>query len=267
MQLSDVLVNLDGKPTCEIMCPFQSCYETKKLSLSKQSNLLAPPKFNSFNFERHIKEQHLNKKRKAQTSLDLCTPLKQGPRQTQYLTPIDHRHHTKSNVVPSTRTENTPKTIRLIQLESELERAGKKIKALEKTNSATVESSSNLNVDVDTMTPKTVRILKLENDVIELKNENLVLHQMNLGKGKFQTFCRIKPETAKDCFAWQRSEDGTRLKLSDKEFKFGHIFKPNASNTDVFDMLSPLVTSAMNGDNVCVIAYGASGKINQYNLS
>lgn len=61
----NVMVDLNGKPICEIICPFDSCKDVSKLSLIKQANPFAPPKFNTWNFERHINTQHLNKKRKG----------------------------------------------------------------------------------------------------------------------------------------------------------------------------------------------------------
>lgn len=60
----NVMVDLNEKPICEIICPFDSCKDVSKLSLIKQANPFARPKFNTWNFERHINTQHLNKKRK-----------------------------------------------------------------------------------------------------------------------------------------------------------------------------------------------------------
>lgn len=58
------MVDLTGKPTCEVICPFDHCRKSLTLSITQQSNLYAPPKFNPYNFERHI-ENHLKGKRKA----------------------------------------------------------------------------------------------------------------------------------------------------------------------------------------------------------
>lgn len=47
-------------------------------------------------------------------------------------------------------------------------------------------------------------------------------------------------------------------------FQFGYIFKPNENNADIFNMMTPLLTAALNGHNVTVIAYGASGEITAF---
>lgn len=54
------MVNLEGKPKCEIFCPFAGC--DSKLSTVKQLN--GSTKFNSYNFERHFLSQHVTRKRK-----------------------------------------------------------------------------------------------------------------------------------------------------------------------------------------------------------
>lgn len=45
-------------------------------------------------------------------------------------------------------------------------------------------------------------------------------------------------------------------------FTLDYIFEPDTLNSEVFGMVLPLLKSAINGCNVCVIAYGASGNVN-----
>lgn len=65
LKIAHIIVNLDSDPKCGIICPLQTCNQVSKLSLVKQVDFSAPPKFNTFNFERHFKTQHVNKKRRA----------------------------------------------------------------------------------------------------------------------------------------------------------------------------------------------------------
>lgn len=44
------------------------------------------------------------------------------------------------------------------------------------------------------------------------------------------------------------------------EYKLNYIIEPDRNNEDVFAMMKPLLLSAIEGYNICIIAYGASGK-------
>lgn len=242
--LSNVLVELSGKAKCEIICPFDSCKDVPKLSLIKQFDTFAPPKFNVFNFERHINTQHLNKKRKREES-----PMKTASRSfdisqnqneihdTTTLSPVDceisreniqekardaFKPDSASTSTPirqslsTDHSEMTPKTEKISHLTEQLCMAKDKIKALE--NSApTVPAMSSLNV---LMTPKSARIEELSNDLSvagkktnKLLEENILLrHRYMDATGKVRTVCRIKPDTSGDCFDWRCSAGGIQIR-------------------------------------------------------
>lgn len=49
---------------------------------------------------------------------------------------------------------------------------------------------------------------------------------------------------------------GARKESYQHDFKFDHVFDPNTSQEEIFEMVSPLIRSALDGDNVCIFAYG-----------
>lgn len=217
MDVSSVMVDLSGKPKCEIICPFENCVHVSKLSTTRQTELSAAPKFNTFNFERHFQTQHVNKKRKPFDNI------------TNHL-------------------DETP--AKLINLKGPAEPA--------------MASTSLQNSDGDSYVKNMEdKMLKQQKTICQLEIENIVLrHKLMDIRGKIRAFCRIKPNMGTNCFQWERNEDGTILKLdSNDQFALDYIFAPSAKNTDVFDYCKPLITSAADGFNVSIIAYGASGTV------
>lgn len=116
---------------------------------------------------------------------------------------------------------------------------------------------------------------KLHNQVQELK-------------GNIRVFCRVRPILDAD-----DSEDKARISFPDKNgdakdievkgpeeksslgtdmtrtntFSFDRVFGPPCQNQEVFDELSQLVQSALDGYNVCIFCYGQTGSGKTYTMS
>ncbi|KAK6519627.1 kinesin-like nuclear fusion protein [Arthrobotrys megalospora] len=106
---------------------------------------------------------------------------------------------------------------------------------------------------------------KLHNQVLELK-------------GNIRVFCRVRPtleaetEPAKMDFPGQDDEakdikvySSEKATLSGAEtvkehpYTFDKVFNPTANNNLIFEEISQLVQSALDGYNVCIFAYGQTG--------
>ncbi|KAK9016978.1 hypothetical protein V6N11_079469 [Hibiscus sabdariffa] len=98
---------------------------------------------------------------------------------------------------------------------------------------------------------------RLYNEVIELK-------------GNIRVFCRCRPlnqaeisNGSSSVVEFDPSQD-TELQIvssdsSKKQFKFDHVFRPEDSQEAVFARTKPIVTSVLDGYNVCIFAYGQTG--------
>ena len=116
---------------------------------------------------------------------------------------------------------------------------------------------------------------KLHNQVQELK-------------GNIRVFCRVRPSLESDPVdasaritypddetdskevevmgAEEKSSLGT-ITTKKHPFAFDRVFGPTSRNQDVFDEISQLVQSALDGYNVCIFCYGQTGSGKTYTMS
>ncbi|CAD6993267.1 unnamed protein product [Ceratitis capitata] len=90
-------------------------------------------------------------------------------------------------------------------------------------------------------------------------------------RGNIRVFCRVRPpldfEQDKMLCGWNYLDESTveiqsfdnRNKCVAHTFSFDHVFHPNSKQEDIFEMVSPLIQSALDGYNICIFAYGQTG--------
>lgn len=102
-------------------------------------------------------------------------------------------------------------------------------------------------------------------------------------QGNIRVFCRVRPIQAVELTSEQSSQaiffrdndaesldlvvggelgaDGKLLHGAGQKhgFEFDHVFQPTSTQADVFEQTKALVTSALDGFNVCIFAYGQTG--------
>ena len=98
---------------------------------------------------------------------------------------------------------------------------------------------------------------KLHNELMDLKGNIRVFARL---RGPIQTSSSVLVENEEFISVYNINDARTR------KFRLDHSFGPESSQTDIFSQVAPFVQSAMDGYNVCVFAYGATGGGKTYTM-
>lgn len=173
-----------------------------------------------------------------------------------------------------------------ITLESSIRALNARIEFLESGNQEQSDAFSRLNEELNSALAETHETNE------KLRKEETLrrrLHnQVQELKGNIRVFCRVRP-----LLPAEPTEDSAMMNFPDEEveskeisvqgpaersslgtnttkkhaFSFDHVFGQNSQNSQVFDEISQLVQSALDGYNVCIFCYGQTGSGKTYTMS
>ncbi|KAL2825218.1 P-loop containing nucleoside triphosphate hydrolase protein [Aspergillus cavernicola] len=147
--------------------------------------------------------------------------------------------------------------------------------AFERLNQQMMDAAAETNAAKEKLRREETLRRKLHNQVQELK-------------GNIRVFCRVRPtlgdegvSDAAQVSYPDESEDCKEINIVGPEekssfgavtrknhnFSFDHVFGPGSQNGEVFDEISQLVQSALDGYNVCIFCYGQTGSGKTHTMS
>eukprot|EP00899_Mesostigma_viride_P014669 jgi/Mesvir1/23202/Mv22665-RA.1 len=110
----------------------------------------------------------------------------------------------------------------------------------------------------------------------EAKERKKLFNQLQELKGNIRVFCRVRPLTSMElerthnnsstCSFVDEDEIVLTSDRSQKSFEFDRVFQPHETQEEVFKDTLPLVTSVVDGYNVCIFAYGQTGSGKTYTM-
>ncbi|KAJ8905833.1 hypothetical protein NDN08_002338 [Rhodosorus marinus] len=114
----------------------------------------------------------------------------------------------------------------------------------------------------------------------ELQQRRKLFNQLQELRGNVRVFCRCRPprDSFESCIVDFPDREDT-MKRSDgsvpqvitidggKTYEFDRVYGPEDSQEAVYDDISPLVTSVLDGYNVCIFAYGQTGSGKTYTMN
>ena len=173
-----------------------------------------------------------------------------------------------------------------ISLEVSMRSLRAQIEFLESDN----KSQSNAFVDLETRLQNALRATAESHEKLR-KEETLrrKLHnQVQELKGNIRVFCRVRPALGSDSVqevarisypdtgadskeveVLGPDEKSSLGNITNKRnaFSFDRVFGPSSPNAEIFDEISQLVQSALDGYNVCIFCYGQTGSGKTYTMS
>ncbi|BBH06603.1 P-loop containing nucleoside triphosphate hydrolases superfamily protein [Prunus dulcis] len=122
----------------------------------------------------------------------------------------------------------------------------------------------------------TIQLLSMEHELLKKKyldessERKRLYNEVIELKGNIRVFCRCRPLNPNEISTGSSSviefesslDNELQVICSDsskKQFKFDHVFRPEDNQEAVFAQTKPVVTSVLDGFNVCIFAYGQTG--------
>ncbi|XP_071961706.1 uncharacterized protein [Antedon mediterranea] len=103
----------------------------------------------------------------------------------------------------------------------------------------------------------------------ECIQRKLLYNQVQELRGNIRVFCRVRfDQRTENCHKFPSDQDIVCNNAAGKKmsFKFDKIFTPESKQTEVFSEVLPIITSCVDGYNICIMAYGQTGAGKTYTM-
>ncbi|XP_022098806.1 kinesin-like protein KIN-14M [Acanthaster planci] len=103
----------------------------------------------------------------------------------------------------------------------------------------------------------------------ECLQRKLLYNQLQELRGNIRVFCRVRYDSRTECclgFPDDQEICATNPAGKKMTYTFDKVFTPASKQTEVFDLSLPIITSCVDGYNICIMAYGQTGSGKTYTM-
>lgn len=246
-------------------------------------------RFNDLLEKHKVLKEKFEAQKEAMGHLDALPDLYDESQNLLHKTQDDLKN-AKSEII-CIKDQNHIQHIKIETLEEALKNKTDKLKDVTGKYEKIIKDHNNVLVEVKHLRTDNEQ-LKEENEFLKLENEECKeqifranterkdLHNIVMDlRGNIRVFCRVRPplECEEDrqmskilytdeCSLEISSMDFSSNKMIKHDFSFDQVFHPRSRQEDIFEMVSPLIQSALDGYNVCIFAYGQTGSGKTYTM-
>jgi kinesin family protein C2/C3 len=103
----------------------------------------------------------------------------------------------------------------------------------------------------------------------EALQRKLLFNEVQELKGNIRVFCRCRQDESGPCALTFEGEDLVHCMNNQgrmKSYEFEKVYRPTSTQDEVFEDTRAIITSCVDGYNVCIIAYGQTGSGKTYTM-
>ncbi|XP_034489045.1 protein claret segregational [Drosophila innubila] len=186
----------------------------------------------------------------------------------------------------------TQQSSKIESITSALGRTKEELSQLQTSHQTIKSEHETLSTEVQDLRNRNEELIRSNEQLIaELENCREQLFQSNMDRkelhntvmdlrGNIRVFCRVRPpldyESSRLLCGWTYHDEATvelqsidgqaKNKIGQQLFTFDQVFHPNSQQTDIFEMVAPMIQSALDGYNICIFAYGQTGSGKTYTM-